>query len=480
MKKLLLTGCIAAAALTAAADSPAAYFGQEMGGVNGVSDNGHYAVICDEDNNIAYLWNADTPDVFTDISAPLGAASKPSGQRIKGTLVYDVTDKGVAVGAICYADGHQEAAWYDPATGKWNEIERAKNAQNSMCAIAVTPDGKTIAGYYVKANYELGQGQYLPCQWILSEDGEYELKTYEDIKLPFHQGFFPMAQSPDGRRISGSVWAGMASSMPAILEDGGLVLFNEVTTVEEPLLYYKGEWFIGYDEDGHQMWTSDPDDPRIVMNTEERIDGYDDGSGNGTLDGYFAFCDGEGNFYGMRSVIVEDAYGNMGPESSACIYNANTGEFEDYYFTQSFTCGVGQDLVFTNDNKVMTEEGEENVNKYYDFTSPAGHEDFGISKISIDGAVLGGVTGVFSEAIMDYFYYPYMLVTDKYSGVKTTFGGENVSVILSRGHIEVCNAADATVYDMEGRIAARGTSIDLNAGTYVVKAGEKAIKVIVR
>lgn len=477
MKNFILAGCLAAAALTAAATAPSVYFGEEMGSMNGVSDNGRYAVVCDDDNAIAYLWCIDDPDVFSDISEALGGSLVPSGQRVSGTKVYDVSDTGMAVGAIGYADGHSVAAYYDPESQEWTELERPRYALNTVEAVAVTPDGKTIAGYFCITNVDLGFGQYYPCQWIINEEGEYDLHAYYDIKLPFHQGFFPMAQSADGRVISGMCFAGMQSTLPALVVDGELVLFNEITDISEPWYHPGMGWFCGNDENG-QVWTDDPDDPRIVYFDEELIDGFNDGE-IGELNGYLAFCDGDGNFYGMRSSIGEDAYGNPDVETSACIYNIDTNEWEDYYFAPAFTCGVGQDLVFTNDNKVMTDEGDESVNKYYGFSSPKGHTDFGISKISLDGTVLGGVTGVFSEAIMDYFYYPYVLVTGE-TGVQTTFGGENVSVVLSRGHIEVLNASGATVYDLEGRVAARGTSADLNPGAYVVKAGEKSIKVIVK
>lgn len=482
MKKLLLTGCLAAATLAAAAASPSVYFGDEIGNLNGVSDNGRYVVVSDEDDGIAYLWCADDPDVFADISEALGASNIPSGQRVNGTHVYDVSDHGMAVGSIGYADGHSVAAYYDIETQEWTPLERPANALNTVEAVAVTPDGKIIAGYFCIANRELEFGQYYPCQWKLNEEGEYDLYAYDYIQLPFHQGFFPLAQSPDGNVISGMCFAGMMSTIPALIVDGELVLFNEIDEVSEPWIY-RGKYFCGYDENGYQIWTDDPDDPRIVYYSEEYIDGYRDGE-VGELNGYLAFCDGEGNFYGMHSWYETsvDAYGNedVTVESAACIYNFNTNEWEDYFFTPAFTCGTGEDLIFTADNQVMTEDDLETVNEYYDFSAPAGHINVGVSKVSLDGSVIGGITGLFSEAIMDYFYYPYVIVTDKYSGVKTTLGGENVSVVLSRGHIEVRNADDATIYDIEGRIAAQGTSADLNPGAYVVKTADKSIKVIVK
>lgn len=480
MNKILSGLALIGAVMTTSAATPQVYFGDECGNMNGVSDNGRYAVASDEDDGFAYLWYIDNPEVFTDISSPKGDPSEPSGQRIAGTHVYDVSDSGMAVGSTGYADGHSEAAWYDPETGEWHELDRPANAQNNVEAVAVTPDGKIIAGYYVMANAEVGFGQYHPCQWILGADGKYELRTYEDIELPAHEGFYPMAQSPDGRIISGSCFAGFNSSLPALVIDGKLKLFNEITTIIEPFVY-QGKYYCGRDDNNIQIWTDDPDDPRIVYYAEERIDGYDDGGGAGVFNGYLASCDGQGNFYGRRSQVTTDDYGNAETEDSACIYNIESGEWEDYYFTSSFTCGAGPNLIFTADNRVMTDENAFDINEYYGFTTPAGTESFGISKTSLDGKTLGGVMAEFIEAIGDYYYYPYVILTDGSNGVRATYGGkDNTSVIITRGHIEVTNADDATIYDMEGRVAASGTSIDVPAGTYVVKAGEKSIKAIVR
>lgn len=479
MKRLLLTGCIAATALTGAATTPVTYYGEEMGSLNGVSDNGRYAVVCDEDNGIAYLWCIDEPDLFADISEAQGGENIPSGQRVKGTHVYDVSDTGMAVGSIGYADGHSVAAYFDLETQEWTALERPDNAQNSVEAVAVTPDGKVIAGYYVKANKALEFGQYHPCQWFLDDDGEYTLKTYEHIELPFHQGFFPMAQTPDGHIISGQVYGGVRSTMPALMVDGELVLFNEFTTTYEPL-EYKGK-YEGRDEEGNQIWLDDLDDPRIVWYVTELIDGCYDGQK--WLDGYLAFCDGEGNFYGMRSWFETsvDDYGNedVNVESAACIYNFHTNEFEYDPENVAFSCGVGEDLVFTADNEVLTANRQMTVNEAYGVNPPDGAISAGIAKMSLDGSVLGGIYAVFVEAIGDYYYFPYVVITDE-SGVQTTCGGGNVSVVLSRGHIDVLNATDAIIYDMDGRIAAKGVSADLTPGAYVVKAGEKSIKAIVR
>lgn len=69
MIKNLLLGCVVAATGVATATAQnLTYHSDLLGEVNGVSDNGRYVAVGDVETNTAYLWCADNPDVFVDIT----------------------------------------------------------------------------------------------------------------------------------------------------------------------------------------------------------------------------------------------------------------------------------------------------------------------------------------------------------------------------------------------------------------------------
>lgn len=479
MLKNLLSIAFLSGVMTFSANADNQVFsGDELGDINGVSDNGRFAAITDGDNNLAYLWDSNEPDWFMEITADLSPESVPSGMRIVGTNAYDVTNDGMVVGCLIYADGKSNPAYY--INEEWVELPVPANSLNTRTAVCVTPDGSVIAGYFCLAVKGLDGdyvGRYFPCQWKLNDEGEYDLFTYDDIDLPDHQGFIPMTQSADGRVIGGQVYCGIDSTIPGLIVDGELKLFDEITHRWEPW-EYMGKWYCGRDEDGKQIWTEDPDDPRIVLFVEEYIDGFYDGYDR--LSGAFDNCDINGNFYGMRTRVsnVSDDGRDATLRSGACIYNINTDKWTYNTKFQFFTAGTSPDFVFANDNQVVIEGVGEDINEYYDFTlsSPS----FGITKISDDATVLGGVRAEFSEAIMDYVYFPYVIMTEE-SGCKMVYGGpERPTVMTGRGTILVRNADSASVYGLNGRLIGEGTSFEVAPGTYVVKTGDVSAKVIVR
>ena len=120
------------------------------------------------------------------------------------------------------------------------------------------------------------------------------------------------------------------------------------------------------------------------------------------------------------------------------------------------------------------------INEYYGVDAPS--TSFGASKISANGKVIGMTRGEFNEAIAEWMYFPYMIVTDDaYAGVdKVMDTVSKVAFVVGRGHISVLNADEATIYDLKGNVVAQGTSVDVNPGIYVVTSGATTAKVMVK
>lgn len=479
VKNLLFCCAIAALATHTAQAENHSYFTDELGEVNGVSDNGRFVAIGDIENNLAYLWDSNNPDVFTDISAdPAQTASLPSAQRIVGTLAYDVTDDGsMVVGTLFYADGHSAGAYYKD--GVWTPLPLHPASLNTTEAIAVTPDGKIIGGYsFLSDKTSQIAGRYYPVQWKADGTGTYGLHAYSDINLPDHQGFMPLTQSPDGKIIAGTVYCAMQSNIPALIIDGELKLFNEITEKSEPWIY-RGKYYCGLDENGKQIWSEDPDDPRIVLFTERYIDGYKDT--DTAVEGSLAFCDNDGNFYGMRTLITNvDENGGATLSKGATIYNVNTDTWTDNSDLSFYAAGIGNELMFANDGIVMIDGKRRYIQEEYGIESP--RPIAGINKISMNGKVLGGLGYEINPASGEYQYFPFVTVLEgAFSGIKTVYGGsDRPSFIVSRGTILLRNAESMDVYDLNGRLVASGASASVVPGIYVVKSGDTSAKVLVK
>lgn len=452
-----------------------------LGELNGVADNGRFVVINDSENKMCYMWDSAQPELFKDITIELSTNDTPSAQRIIGSEVYDVSDWGIAVGTIWYNDGHSIPAYYK--NGEWIELPVPQNMKgNTVAPTCITPDAKVIGGYYATVVQGRDYGTYFPCRWTRNDQGEYDLEEFSTLELPEHQGFITLCMSKDGRILGGKVYCGMKSEIAALLVDGRLEIFHEISYREEPL-YYKGKWCTGYDYDDEgklvQTWTDDPNDPNILLFREELIDGYHDAAEE--LTGTFCFTDKDDNFYGRRcqiSDVSED--GNAADvQAGACIYNEGTDLWIDNDTYEAYTCGTDPDHVYTNYNSYVVNGEATDVPVYYDLSFPENKYgiSFGASKISLDGTVIGCVRGVFNDAIEDYDYYPYIIVTDKFSGVQQTFGGERPFVVASHGVINVHNAQEAELFDLNGMLLGRGLSFEPGAGMYIVRTGDITVKV---
>lgn len=489
-----LTAIIAAIGFTGAITATAqigsnSYNTEYPGQVNGISANGKYAAVADEDNGIAYLWCVENHDVYQDISLPLGEETVPSAQRVAGTLAYGVSDNGVVAGAIKYANGMSYPAYYKD--GEWTRLPIPANVQNTNEALMITADASIMTGWSNKVyihSEEPGDrwGQYFPVQWRWNDEyKEYEMLDYSDIDYLNHQGFVPRCTNADGTIIGGSLYLGVSASIPALIVEGKLKYFHNVEIIFEPF-EFAGRFYCGdeYDEDGkfvRQIWTSDPDDPRIILYEETLIDGYKDDADSAVF-GFFDWCDTKGNFYGRRTLIsdVNPEENTATLKSFAAIYQNSNGEFVDNKEAQYYTCAVDENLVFDEAGNVWVNGVQKDAVEYYDIKSTS--EFAAVSKLDTKGTVLGCVRRQFNEAIADYDYFPLMVVTSEYSGVEEAIADAMArpAIIAGAGYIRVVNAEAAAVYDMDGHKVAEGTNVNVAPGVYVVKAGDTTAKVVVK
>ena len=483
-KSILLMGlALAGTYLTGKAESKVYVF-DTLGIVGGVSDNGKYAAITDDEQSLAYIWRASNPNELYEITE-VGEPDAPDSQFPVFTTAMDVSDDGIVVGSIGYADFYQYPAYYKD--NEWHLLPIDPDAQYTNEAIAITPDGKVIAGYQhlklVSATSDgTSRGQYFPCQWFLQEGGSYELKTYKDIKLPDHQGFYPMTQTPDGKVIGGQVYAGFGSNLTALLVEGKLVMFDEISIFKD-CLEYKGKYYTGVDENGRQTWTDDINDPNIVWYEKELINGYYDGirGESSLLNGFFTNCDGNGNFYGARSYVTdvtEDHDGEV--TNSAVIYNYLTDTWHNDEGVNFFSAGIGDELIFTGESSVIQGTEVKQVKEAYGINSS--YIINGISKISSDGKTIAGVASDLNEATGEYQYYPFIIQVDGgFNGIPEIAGSPKKGlVIATQGRIEVLNAENVAVYDMNGRLAGTGKVTEVSAGIYIVKADDASYKIVVK
>lgn len=457
-----------------------------LGEVDGVSDNGHYAAITDTDNGFAYLWNSEKPEDLEDISY-ISDPDTPSSMAATGTFVYDVSDNGIVVGAIRFGDnGQRNPAYY--VDGEWHLLPMDPNAMNSNEAVAITPDGKIIAGYHFifdPSTQTDVKGRYYPCQWYLQEDNSYELKSYNTLKLPDHQGFFPHTQSPDGRVVAGTVYCGIGSNIPAIMKDGEFVIFDEVETRWEPWMF-RGKWFAGQETlpDGtvKQYWVDDVNDPNVVLFPEEYINGYRDAENR--LEGMFVGCDDKGNIYGARSLVenvTEDGDGDV--YTRACVYNYLD---DTWYYEEGvdmLVAGVGKDKMFTISGDVIDGNDITNARDAYDIVTD--YSISGIYRCSVDAKTLGGIAYEVHPGTGQPMFYPFMIMID--GGTYATTGVQCVAgnpkealIIVATGHIEVVNASQVAVYDMNGKLMGNTAVTPVEAGIYVVVADGKSYKICVK
>ena len=472
MNKCLLS-IIGLAAVAVGANAQATNYEWDfLGQPTGVSDNGQYVTIIDEEDFMGYVWNADAPNTPQRLQLPDGRNFCPG----------DATNDGMIVGYVVNKDsqGTTRPAIY--RNGEYTMLPVNADVLNTAEANEVTPDGKIIAGtcFMFDATADQG-GRYYPVHWVLNDAGEYVFKPYNNVKLPNHQGFIVETQSVDGQWIAGRLYCGMGSEIPAIIHGDSLLIFNNLETKYEKWMY-KGKYYAGVDEaTGKQIWVTDENDPRIVLFAEEYIDGFHDGNEDKFLTGEFIGVDRDLNFYGHRSHVNNvDADFNADITHTSSVYNAVTGEWTDYDGYNGFSCGRGTELIFTAD-KMVIQNGEAKALSEIGVTSKRSLS--GISHMSDNGQVLAGVSIEYHPASGDPMAYPLIAVLENelVSGVKHLDSAlPQPKIRGEKGSIAVDGASNVAVYSITGALVSTSAQSNVPTGIYIVKADNKVAKVIVR
>lgn len=480
MVKHLLISSLALSFLSFGANAETkTYTSDFLGEVTAVSPNGEYASVYDYENDNAYLWTRSTGQ-FTDISAPLGTKDEIASLRVTGTWAMGVADDGTVVGCVFYGDGRQYPSIYKD--GEWSRLPVHGGMTPDGSAIAISADCKFIGGYmFISDPSSAIAGRYYPCRWTLKDDGSYELQSYTDIKLPDHQGFYATCMTPDGSAIGGMVFAGVSSTLPGIVTADGQLMIDATIDEKSSPLVYKGKYYCGVDENGKQIWSADPDDPRIVMFTDTYIDGVKDQGGDSSFSGGFQSADANGNFYGARTVAsnVSDGTGTL--RQGATVYNMKSGTWSDNFSYPAFTYGLG-DYIFGPGNTLIHNGTPTTFTQVLDFSYPKSVS--AMYKASTDGKVIGGNLYEINPATSSEQYYPFIIVSDKglvdNSGISGIEAGDGVTISVVNGSVEVAGAASVAVYDIYGRLVGESASTSVEPGVYVVRADGKVAKVLVK
>lgn len=447
MKKSLLTFAFAGMALCGAAESYNVYLPgradadgnplpeETLGSVYGVSHNGRWAAITDDENQHAYLWNVDTPWTMQciDWTDEAGIPGK--------TEVHDVNDQGTAVGLMYVGDGmHVPAVYRD---GAWERLPMSDNALNLNFAHRISNDGKYISGVQMIINQDVETGGgWRACRWTLGEDGEYTLESFDNFPEMYNhnQGFYITDMSEDGRVITGQILCGATTCMiPALCVDGEYIAWNNIEVKMEEFIY-KGQVLDVYEE--------------------YYIDGYHDTDSSLSLTGGFlSYDDATGIAYGHRTRVENpDEEGNATLLRGACAYDTNTGEWTDDMGNSFYNVALGE-RIFTKGNTVLVNGQRNTLEDLYGIELDV--EPAGIQDVAVAGHVLGGMHQVLNPATMEYNYFPMMIVSG------------SAGVQAPEGIIE--GEAETEYYTLQGiRVAAPAE------GIYIVRRGSKVSKELVR
>ena len=429
MKKILLP-LFAAVALcqSASAEYTMYLYDRDLGNFNRVSENGKYAVGCDQ-----YDY---TGSFIVDILNPAEMI------EIEGGELYDITNDGMAVGAeyeVVSGSYYSRAAIY--VNDEWVRLPESPDCVGQSLARAVSPDGKRIGGmmFCTAEDSEIGK-KYYPCVWTLNESSnKYELTTYNTIELPDNMGFYTYDMSDDGTIITGLVNTYAGSQVPAIVKNGELKLWNKLEVKLWPFeykdkTYYYDTGFVDDIEEGAQAsyWFSG------CLNS---------------IKGRYAF----GHRSVATNVDVETGTGTVTHYRS--IYDTETDTFTDVKTGEFFSCGYDNTKAFyTKNNTAYIMNGDENVavNEYYE----VGDEETiaAVYDFDSEASVLACSYLWLNMSISSYCEAPALIVADK--------GPSAVNVV------RVEKQGDNTIHDLQGRRIANDKA--LAPGIYI-KNGEKFI-----
>ena len=320
--------------------------GYAFGLFNRVSDNGKWAVGCDDYFQTgSYIVDVERPETLNVIS---------------GGVLYDVSDDGMAVGAWYENMGTPlepayacRAAYYKD--GGWVRLTLPLETSGQSYARCVSADGKYIGGmiFCTAKDSEIG-GKHYPCIWTYNDaTEEYDLTCFNRMQLPGNMGFTVNDMSNDGSLIVGAIFTDAGGMVPAMVRDG------------KPVFWNKMEW---------KDWPYEIGGETMYLPT-----GFVDGIAEGTtaenwFDGAFYYINGDCVF-GHRSVAsnvdVEKATGDV--THNRCIYNVRTDQFTDEPSATAFSAGFDERhafLVSGTTGYYLNDGAMRKINKSFDITSP--------------------------------------------------------------------------------------------------------------
>lgn len=410
-----------------------------------VSDNGKYAVGFDiAMQNITYIWNAETDQITVYTSK-------------NHSYFHDVADDGTCVGSFP-VEGRGGENVHRPGyfkDGQWHALPEhysvAGNSSDTNKAIAISPDGKFIGGIQFCEHADGGKAKAYPCVWELI-DGEYVLHMYNDIDLPDHQGFFPNRMSDDGRYLVGKMYSTSGSVLLAYIKDGELHHFYDLETRME-------------------IWEGDGQ-----LYPESYINGvYDDGY---LSDADFRDIDSDGNMIGFYTYIKE----NEPSYSTAVIFNENenNGELQEIdYQMGTVISGKNNFFVATGSNGYLSPSWVENGTAYSlgDAFLIDGNCSF-INDMSSDGKVLvgAGIEGFEGGA----YNVPVLIQLDNAIVSAEAIESDDVKININGNTVEVTGANDVKIFAINGSLVSNDANTTLDKGVYIIKADNKANKVLIK
>lgn len=455
-KNLLLSAAFACAiGLSASAENTITvfntYFDEETqsnallpGSFYSVSPNGQYAVGFDEGtmDYVTYIWSAET--------------GKIEVHRCDNYMYfYDVANDGTCVGSFpiegAGENGHRPGYFKD---GQWHALPQhhavTSVSHYSNKAFAISPDGKYIGGTQFCEHADGGNPRTYPCLWV-KEGDEYVLHMYNDMELPEHQGFFPVKMSDDGRYMVGKMFSEIGSTLLAYVKDGELHHFYELETRME-------EWVDGnYYPEGYINGVHD--------------DGY-------TSDAEFFDIDNNGNMIGYYTYLAEGET----PYSCAVMFNENenNGELQELdYQIGTVIANPNQFFVVSGTGGYYTPYYVENgVKRSLEDAFVLDHSCSIINDMSADGRVIVGAGIETFEG--GAYNVPVIIQLDEAIVSTKTIHNDNVRIRTSNGQITVEGAENVAIYSVNGALVSTAANATLPAGIYIVKADNKANKVIVK
>lgn len=487
MKRILLIAGLAAMAASASAETKVYFFKDrngefdQMGQVYGVSRNGEYAVIQDDENNEAFLWRLSDPEKLELLN------NTRSDGKLIGTEVRDVNNNGTIVGSVL--SGNQWQPFIKKLDGDKIPLPLTEKALNLNFPCAIN-DEETVIGGQIGGSITVptqgSWGQSKPCFWSKGDDGEFEIFFDENLVLPEHDGthvtcMYTMDGTLRNTFLGGNVGAGGGSYLPFLYRGTGeLIMWNELTHKMIDF-YFKGEV--------------------LRSHREELIDGLRDGFDGGNqwpfISAGFNTCDYAGNFYGARPEVYDvdptedvnsaedqEKFGRAKVRYQRGWFNVYTNEWTAEEGGPDISVGIDGKVLFSGNN-VYTDGlkgGSEAISTFVDASLAAPGTVRGVTRISGTGKVFGMMYTA-TDAMGATHAYPFMVVLDHdIVGVDNVVAdpANKVAILTYGGTIEVAGANEVTVYDMNGVQVSNKAVSNVAGGTYIVVADGVSHKILVK